>query len=454
MNRLYRKAEWAEFPRSDRGEYINNPFCGFYRIYRFDISRGITHEDYPTSIENSRIATNQSLALVEINLKEYSDVPLSSKAIINVKRIFSLFSNLNMQMIVRFLYDWDGVCIQTEPKTIESIIEHMEQLSPILKEFAAHIYIMQGLFIGNWGEMHGGKFTNQNSIYRLYSVLKKCVDDNTYLAVRCPALWRMILKSYDPPTDWNDKGLIKLSLYNDGMMASNTDYGTYGNVHKDEAKSLDDKLYREYEIKFQNKLCQFVPNGGEVVNNCTFNDFNEAVETLKATRVSYLNGEYDEDVLNKWKSVILSGNWGSWKGKTGYDFIACHIGYRYVIKSVQVYENIQRSGYLHIDVQLNNVGYACCYRKLKIYFAIWGDNSTVKKESEIAADSRLWQPNLPVKLSCDIDASSFLVQKVRIGIRITDNASGANIQLADSFVQKDSSGYNMLGVYTPKEVID
>lgn len=109
---------------------------------------------------------------------------------------------------------------------------------------------------------------------------------------------------------------------------------------------------------------------------------------------------------------------------------------------------------MHIDVQLNNVGYACCYRKLKIYFAIWGDNSTVKKESEIAADSRLWQPNLPVKLSCDIDASSFLVQKVRIGIRITDNASGANIQLADSFVQKDSSGYNMLGVYTPKEVID
>ena len=46
------------------------------------------------------------------------------------------------------------------------------------------------------------------------------------------------------------------------------------------------------------------------------------------------------------------------------------------------------------------------------------------------------------------------MEKVRIGIRITDNASGANIQLADSFVQKDSSGYNMLGVYTPKEVID
>ncbi len=452
-NRLYRKTEWAEFPRSDRGEYIRNPFCGFYRIYRFVISQGYSYEDYPTTIENCRVDSDQSIALVEINLKEYSDLPLSSEAIINVKRIFSLFSNFNMQMIVRFLYDWDGVCIQTEPKTLESIINHMEQLSPILKEFS-HIYIMQGLFVGNWGEMHGGKFTNQDSICRLYSALKKCINDNTYLAVRCPALWRMILKSYDPPTDWNDKGLIRLSLYNDGMMASNTDYGTYGSIHKEQAKSMGDKLYREYEIKFQNKLCQFVPNGGEVVNACSLNDFNEAVETLKATRVSYLNSEYDEDVLKKWKSVTLSGNWGPWKGKTGYDYIACHIGYRYVIDSVQVYENLQRNGYLHIVLQLNNVGYSCCYRKLKIYMAIWGDNSRNKYISEIEADSRLWQPNLPIKLSCDIDASLFLVQKVRIGIRLTDEASGANIQFADSFVPNDCSGYNILGVYTPKEVTD
>ena len=79
----------------------------------------------------------------------------------------------------------------------------------------------------------------------------------------------------------------------------------------------------------------------------------------------------------------------------------------------------------------------------------------------IASSKYIWrfgeiiaETNLPIKLSCDIDASLFLVQKVRIGIRLTDEASGANIQFADSFVPNDCSGYNILGVYTPKEVTD
>lgn len=450
-SKLYRRVKWAEFPRADKGDCIRNPFCGFYRIYRFDAS-----EDVACGSEAAArygIDVNQSLALVEINLKAYNDGELPPKALRNVERIFKLFGRLNMQMIVRFLYDWDGVCIQTEPKMAETITGHMKQLSPLLKKYSSDIYIMQGLFVGNWGEMHGGKFTTQSPLLQLYSTLKECVDDNTYMAVRSPAFWRTILKSYSPPESWDDNRLIKLGLYNDGMMASDTDYGTYGRIHKSEAKSLEDKLYREHEIEFQSRLCRFVPNGGEVVNPCHFNDFGEAVETLKATRVSYLNSEYDEDVLNKWRSVILGNSWGAWSGKTGYDYIAAHLGYRFIIDSVEIYENGRVSGRLHIDIKLKNTGFSCCYRRLKLFIAAWGDDSDEKQETEIETDIRLCQPDVSVTLSGDIDASSFEEQKVRIAIRLTDEVSGKHIRFANSFLAEDRLGYSMLGVYTPKKVV-
>lgn len=37
------------------------------------------------------------------------------------------------------------------------------------------------------------------------------------------------------------------------------------------------------------------------MNPCKYNDFPEAVETLRAMGVSYLNSEYDKEVLNKWE---------------------------------------------------------------------------------------------------------------------------------------------------------
>ena len=48
--------------------------------------------------------------------------------------------------------------------------------------------------------------------------------------------------------------------------------------------------------------------------------------------VSYLNKDYDPDVINKkWKTSLYSGSDLLYHGMTGYDYISCHLGYRYVL---------------------------------------------------------------------------------------------------------------------------
>ena len=58
---------------------------------------------------------------------------------------------------------------------------------------------MQGIFIGNWGEMHGSEFMNDTSVHTLINHLNESIDSSIYLSVRTPAHWRMITNLYDVP---------------------------------------------------------------------------------------------------------------------------------------------------------------------------------------------------------------------------------------------------------------
>ena len=57
-------------------------------------------------------------------------------------------------------------------------------------------------------------------------------------------------------------------------------------------------MNREHAVKnliFQEKLCQYVPNGGEVTVDNEYNDLDNAITDLSQMHVSYLNSEHDAD---------------------------------------------------------------------------------------------------------------------------------------------------------------
>ena len=97
--------------------------------------------------------------------------------------------------------------------------------------------------------------------------------------------------------------------------------------------NYNDAWTREDELAFQNDLCRYVPNGGEVIIDNVYNDFDNAVKDLSQMHVSYLNSDYDSTVLNKWKETIVNGTDDVWNGMSGYDYIKRHLGYRYVLDS-------------------------------------------------------------------------------------------------------------------------
>jgi len=127
-------------------------------------------------------------------------------------------------MILRFSYDLEGKGLEKEPGSIRLVEEHMQQIGEVIREYADDIFAVQGILIGNWGEMHGSRYLTPDAFRTLTDTMIKAVDGACPVAVRKPAQWRELTLG------WTEQEKKKLTLFNDGIFGSETDLGTYGTL--------------------------------------------------------------------------------------------------------------------------------------------------------------------------------------------------------------------------------
>lgn len=340
---------------------LDNPDRGFYRIHGFPVLPGL---DCEKLLEESYAWDRDTrLSLVELHLGAYADRELDADALACVQTLLDGTAARGKHVILRFLYDWDGKNMETEPQDIRMIERHMEQLGPVINRCAGIIYTTQGLFVGNWGEMNGTRYVTADQQQRLARKLASVTDEGILLAVRMPMQWRRVTDWENAGKTQEDAGLAaRLGLYNDGMLGSESDLGTYGTFPREEA-APGRSWRREDELAFQEDLCAKVPNGGEVVYDTPWNDFPAALESLRRMHVSYLNRDYDAAALEKWSAAVVTED-GIWDGMDGLRYIERHLGYRFTVDGAALGCSFWKNR-LSAAVTLRNEGFAPIYHALR-----------------------------------------------------------------------------------------
>lgn len=415
------KVEQDTFMESSRK--LQNPKRGFYNIYSFMITdESLNYWDLVQELYKNDKDT--SLSLVEINLQNYYDDAISEFGLNNIENLFNALGSLNKQLIVRFVYDWAGKCEEYEPEYIDIILKHMEQLENVLKNPNGQIFIVQGLFIGNWGEMNGTRYSGDDEMFMLAEKLSCVTDSGIFLAVRTPSQWRAI-------TRMQEDNLLagRLSLFNDGMLGNESDYGTY-RINEAREKMI---LEREKELEFQEELCKLVPNGGEVINDNYYNDFERAVKDLARMHVSYLNEKHDLAVLNKWKGTKITED-NCYKGMDGYTYIERHLGYRLLIREVNIcHDPFKRR--IEIGVTIENVGFAPLYSETKAEVFLYDRDLGETLSFEMAGDLRSLSGGSDseknMMLCVDIPVRDLQSDIYDVYFSITDLNGGQKILLAN-----------------------
>ena len=385
--------DYVPYDYIESADALSNPYIGWYTLHGYLLADDIASDSSADS------ASQPGLALIEINLKNYATCDLTDPALSEIDSILSSWAQTGSQLIVRFLYDWDGQNLQSEPRELSQILTHMKQVGPIVNQYASSVYLLQGIFVGNCGEMNNTIHMGNGEMQTLFQTLADVIDPSIFLSVRTPAQWRAIV----------EKDQFRLGLFNDGMLGSANDTGTYGDKAAADANTnYTDAWRREDELAFQNEVCRYVPNGGEVIIDNEYNDFDNAVKDLSQMHVSYLNSAYDGSVLNKWKETIVNqpqtNTDGIFDGMNGYDYIGRHLGYRYVLRdsSVQFHPLKDQTATLTVDVE--NVGFSNCYRPLEVTVQIICDRTgQCVRTIAVDTDPRLWNSGETTEFTVPID---------------------------------------------------
>ncbi len=420
--------------------HLDNPYRGWYRIFGYMLS--------DTEAAASEAAASDcgdytyEIALLEINLCNYASSEISSAGLAQLDVIFSKWQDAGKQLIVRFLYDWDGNARETEPEDISIIKRHMEQAGELVNQYKDCIYLLQGIFVGNYGEMNNSDYMDEKSMITLMEHLASVIDSSIYLSVRTPAQWRTICQSYEPLTAadaFSGTLAARIGLFNDGILASATDLGTYGDTSLSLAEDYSDQGAREDEIHFQNTLCRYVPNGGEVVLDNVYNDFPNAIGDLNDMHVSYLNSGYDETVLEKWKAAVYEGD-DCFYGCSGYDYIGEHLGYRYAFLLTDCSFDTLRDDTATMQLTIENSGFSGSYRTFSPQLTVICDDTGETYTISVDTDSRYWSGGETVTLSIPLNIRTWQEGNYSIYFSLTDPATGKQISFANTLPLTDD-GY-------------
>ena len=275
--RSFYRANYMPEPCTESADELSNPYIGFYHMYGYVLGSD-SLSNLPAA-SDSDAKNRQGIVMLEVNLQNFSNEDLSDSALSQLDTILSAWQRHGSQVILRFLYDWDGKAMETEPQSLEQILRHMDQTAEVVNRYTDCVFLMQGIFVGNCGEMNNSHYMSDEDCTTLMHHLAEVTDPSVFLSVRTPVQRRKILDSSERPTKetaFDGSLSSRLGLFNDGMLGTANDTGTYG----DTAASADtyrSAWVREDELSFQNELCNFVPNGGEVTLDNPLNDLAHAI---------------------------------------------------------------------------------------------------------------------------------------------------------------------------------
>ena len=109
-------------------------------------------------------------------------------------------------------------------------------------------------------------------------------------------------------------------------------------------------------------------------------------EKSKKMHITYLDSTYDMKALDLWKSISWDGfdNLKIWKGYSLYEYIGEHLGYRLVVRTVEL-KPIRR-GRAEFMFEIENTGFGRVFQETELFLIMKNRNET--REVPISMDMR------------------------------------------------------------------
>ncbi|MCI8458540.1 MAG: DUF4832 domain-containing protein [Clostridia bacterium] len=330
---------------------IDNPDQGFYRpIYVKVTTAGAIYNQNSITDETRLYHLRMDISAFSHAVNNESDMLLTDAALQGIGQLLATLREKDKNAIIRFAYAPSfGEQANKEP-ALQTVLLHIAQVCDVLNAYESTVTAIEAGLIGPWGEMHTSAMATAENITAILNAFLTNTENLPILARTPQMLYDYLHVTRNDLDDCriekSDKA-YRLGIYNDGYLGSDTDLGTFAD--------------RKKEVAFLGeKVTDHLPYGGEVVvPDSALHDIENCVPEMKTVHLSYLNAEWNDRVIDKWKNTYYSaacGNESDYYGQTAFAYIANRMGYRFLLQE-SVFAYAQSSDTLHIRLRLQNAGF-------------------------------------------------------------------------------------------------
>lgn len=442
LNEAFIQAQTV-FTYTESDEIIANPERGLQKY-------SITNNTYYSASNYSSISENtirgwrtgpEKVTVIYryFLLGNFMETGISETYLNNIQIDFDRIRNAGLKILVRFSYtNRQSTDPQQPVKAL--ILQHIEQLAPVLERNKDVIVAQQAGFIGTWGEWYytnSTEFGTNGSISPTQWQNRKEVVDAMLagtpavipLQVRYPQAKIMMYGS--TPLTWEsaygDSPQARIGFYNDAFLNVWGDMGTYRNTGQ-----LGNPVGTS-DYEFLSNETQYLPMTGETNGlNAPRTDGDNSVMEMDLTNWSIINRDYHTSVINGW---INSGH---------FDVMLRYLGYRFVLKTATFEQN---GADIDVTLAMENKGYARPFlrREARLIFR----NLITEEEQSflVPGDLRTWEGEFDAVTPVDIslfEDGTYVVYLSIPDINLGDRPEYA-IRLANEDLWEPETGRNLLG---------
>ena len=436
---------------------IDNPGIGFYTpLYIHYLISGNEVNDYTDHLVHMRLDISQFSG----SCNKKGDMELTQDMLDAFEGTLRNLEEHQCTAIVRFAYDpWFHGGATYEP-SMEMILHHQKQLGEVMARHEEVIISLECGIFGKWGEMHGSRKCTQENFNQVIDQWLEVLPDSIPISVRTPGYYcdwlgidRDSMAQYVTVPGQKE---YRVGIYNDGYLASGTDWGTFEN--------------REEEINWLSEQAKHTVYGGEIGTINRKEKVQPTTEYMSEeafrTHTTYLNSGWHESVLGAMKMEDYEGPDERYHGEKGYTYISNHMGYRFVVRNVKVTKEVPRGDMLALIVDIENVGFANLVKPKDLTLILKKGDTIVyrpvlgfsEEKNEFAEnwDARYWDSQETTELRLAIRTDEELPKgEYQIYLRLAakdqereNGLSGYPVKFAnDGSVFDEELGANFLGSF-------
>ncbi|MGH9386779.1 MAG: DUF4832 domain-containing protein [Vicinamibacterales bacterium] len=441
---------------SSSDENFPNPERGFYRqALAFDLGTGRNPLGFRTFSDMRR--DGMSLIRVYYVIDEFREGPLSRAALDEIAADLNEVRQAGVKIIPRFAYSFP--CAGPDPCTagriaaeaidppLSRVLEHIDQLTPLLRSGSDVIAFMEMGFVGAWGEWHhsstelvsSDRTVNSRSAAIVERVLFG-LSEKRMAVLRYPYHKQSFFgaKPLDDTEAFNGSVRARIGAHNDCFLASPDDTGTYLPPNLGPLEKNIQALK-----KYLNLDNRFVPQGGETCSAepaaQPFIGCANALNDLALLRWSALNIQFQPRALDLWRQQGC------------FLEIQRRLGYRFRLIETELPDHATAGLWLTIRFVLINDGWASPFNpravELILRHAVSGRSHVIP----VAADPRRWGPGEAYRIEVrEIVPAGLEPGLYDVLLNLPDPEARLrgrpeySIRLANDDIWESSTGYNRL----------